>query len=75
MMDPRQLKYRLRQALLLSQRRLRPGLRTLVGILTVIGGLFGFLPILGFWMIPLGIVIIASDLPPLRRYLRARLRR
>ncbi|MDH3474825.1 MAG: hypothetical protein OEM59_14165 [Rhodospirillales bacterium] len=29
-----------------------------VGILLVVGGIFGFLPILGFWMIPLGLLVI-----------------
>ncbi len=29
----------------------------------------GFLPILGFWMLPLGIAFIALDIPPLRRRL------
>jgi hypothetical protein len=30
------------------------------------GGVVGFLPIAGFWMIPLGLVLIAQDVPPLR---------
>jgi len=29
-------------------------LRKTVGILLVIGGLLGFLPVLGYWMIPVG---------------------
>ena len=29
----------------------------------MIGGVFGFLPVLGFWMFPLGIAFIALDLP------------
>jgi hypothetical protein len=33
------------------------------------GGVFGFLPILGFWMFPLGIAFIALDIPPARRKL------
>lgn len=32
-------------------------------------GFLGFLPILGFWMIPLGVVLLATDIPPLRRRL------
>lgn len=44
-----------------------PGLRSLLGVLLVIGGLFGFLPILGFWMIPVGGALIALDVPALRR--------
>lgn len=33
----------------------------------IVGGLIGFLPILGFWMIPLGAVLLAEDIPLLRR--------
>lgn len=42
------------------------GVRSLVGILLCVGGVFGFLPILGFWMFPLGLAFIALDIPPLR---------
>jgi hypothetical protein len=35
-------------------------------ILLVCGGVVGFLPILGFWMIPLGLALIAIDVPVLR---------
>lgn len=45
------------------------GLRTLLGILLMVGGVFGILPILGFWMLPLGAAFIALDVPPLRRRL------
>jgi hypothetical protein len=31
------------------------------------GGFLGFLPVLGFWMIPLGLVLLAQDLPFLRQ--------
>lgn len=47
------------------------GLRTAIGIIFVIGGVLGFLPVLGFWMIPVGLVLIALDVPPLRRRLRS----
>ena len=33
----------------------------------MIGGLFGFLPVIGFWMLPLGLALLAIDLPFLRR--------
>ena len=39
------------------------GVRSLVGVLFMIGGLFGFFPILGFWMLPLGAALIALDIP------------
>jgi len=54
-----------------GERRLPWGLRSLLGILLMIGGVFGFLPILGFWMIPLGAALIALDIPPIRRRLVA----
>lgn len=50
-----------------SDRHLPPGIRTVVGILAMAGGLVGFLPIVGFWMLPLGVALIALDIPPLRR--------
>ena len=48
--------------------RLPPVLRSFVGLLFCIGGVLGFLPILGFWMLPLGMLFIALDIPPLRRH-------
>lgn len=36
-----------------------------VGGLLVLGGVFGFLPVLGFWMLPLGLILIARDVPAL----------
>jgi hypothetical protein len=47
-------------------------LRIALGIALCIGGLLGFLPILGFWMVPLGLAVLSVDLPPIRR-LRRRL--
>ncbi len=38
-----------------------------VGILLVLGGVFSFLPVLGVWMLPLGLLFIAYDVPFLRR--------
>lgn len=34
-----------------------------VAILLILGGIFSFLPVLGIWMLPLGLIIIAQDLP------------
>ena len=45
-------------------------LRIAIGVALVIGGLLGFLPILGFWMLPLGLIVLAHDLPPVRRFNR-----
>lgn len=44
--------------------------RLVVGILCVIGGVLGFLPVLGFWMIPLGLLILSVDFPLIRRFRR-----
>lgn len=43
--------------------------RLLVGVLLIIGGVFWFLPIVGLWMLPLGMIILAEEVPPLRRWL------
>jgi len=37
------------------------------GALLCVGGVFGILPLLGFWMLPLGLILLAEDMPPLRR--------
>jgi hypothetical protein len=42
-------------------------LRIGIGILLVAFGLLGFLPVLGFWMIPLGLLVLSIDLPLVRR--------
>lgn len=49
------------RARLWTRRHVRPGFRLPLGVLLVVFGLFGFLPILGFWMIPLGIALMALD--------------
>lgn len=41
--------------------------RWCTGILLVIGGLFGILPVLGFWMLPLGLILLSADFPWARR--------
>jgi hypothetical protein len=47
-------------------------LRTALGIGLIVLGIFGFLPILGFWMIPLGLFVLSYDFAGIRR-LRRRL--
>jgi hypothetical protein len=44
--------------------------RLIVGVLLIVGGLLGFLPILGFWMVPLGLVVLSVDIPAARRLRR-----
>jgi hypothetical protein len=41
-----------------------------IGIVLVAGGLVGFLPVLGFWMIPLGLLVLSVDIPIVRRWRR-----
>jgi len=41
--------------------------RVVAGSLFVAGGVLGFLPFLGFWMVPLGLIILSNDLPAVRR--------
>ncbi len=44
--------------------------RITVGVALIIGGILGFLPVLGFWMIPLGFLILSKDLHWVRRFNR-----
>jgi purine-cytosine permease-like protein len=44
--------------------------RILLGSLCIIGGILGFLPVLGFWMVPLGLLILSVDFPSVRRWRR-----
>ena len=41
-----------------------------LGILLVACGFLGFLPVLGFWMIPLGLLVLSVDIPMVRRWRR-----
>ncbi len=41
-------------------------LRIPLGILLILGGVFSFLPVLGVWMLPLGLFLLALDLPILQ---------
>ena len=45
-------------------------LRVLLGIVLVVFGIFGFLPILGFWMVPLGLIVLSHDISAVRRFRR-----
>lgn len=37
-----------------------------LAVLLTLGGLFWFLPVLGLWMLPAGLLLLAVDLPTLR---------
>ena len=45
-------------------------LRIPLGIALCIGGVLGFLPILGFWMLPLGFLLIGMCIPGIDRKIR-----
>ena len=64
------------------QRKLPPGPSKFVGwlrkpssiyarvplaFLLIVGGIFSFLPVLGLWMLPLGLLLFAQDVPPLQK--------
>ncbi|WP_170454916.1 hypothetical protein [Ruegeria arenilitoris] len=68
----RAIKDRLRPVLARIRRNVPRGLRFIVGLLLIVAGVFGFLPVLGFWMIPLGIMVAAMDVNLLRRWWRRR---
>jgi hypothetical protein len=38
-----------------------------LGVALLGGGVFSFLPVLGLWMLPLGLVLIAQDVPVLEK--------
>jgi hypothetical protein len=42
-------------------------LRVPLAILLMAGGVLSFLPILGIWMLPLGLLLLAEDVPFLQR--------
>lgn len=45
-------------------------LRIALGLVLIAGGLLGFLPFVGFWMLPLGLLVLSIDFPPVRRFRR-----
>ena len=63
---------RLRQVSRSLRQPSRRGLRIFAGLLLIVGGILAFLPLLGVWMLPLGLALLAEDVPVLRS-LRSRL--
>jgi hypothetical protein len=41
--------------------------RIAIGVTLLFGGLLWFLPVVGIWMIPLGIMVLAIDIAAFRR--------
>lgn len=81
-MQPLSSRQELRQAFRRIERELPPwlaaGLRWLrhpmsrlvripAGIGLIAGGIFSFLPLLGAWMLPLGLLLLAADFPILQK--------
>jgi len=61
----------IKSTILKSYRKLvahpNPWVRRLVGVSLVIGGILGpVLPILGLWMLPMGVIVLIIDAPSLR---------
>lgn len=52
----------------------RRGLRLLAGTALVLGGTLSFLPVLGLWMLPLGLALLAQDVPTLKVFMERRAR-
>ena len=48
------------------------GARICIGVLLILFGILGFLPVLGFWMVPLGLLVLSYEFAVVRR-LRRRL--
>ena len=44
--------------------------RKLLGGALVTGGVLGFLPVLGFWMLPAGLLVLSVDSAGVRRFRR-----
>jgi len=63
---PREIKIGSRRIKLPASRIARLGL----GGALIAGGVVGFLPVLGFWMIPLGLLVLSYDVPAARRMRR-----
>ena len=38
-----------------------------LAVLLIAGGIFSFLPVLGLWMLPLGLLLFAQDVPILQK--------
>ena len=52
-----------------TERLLKDGMRLVrlpIAALFLLGGVFSFLPVLGVWMLPLGLMLLAVDVPLIR---------
>src|SRR5512138_2518749 len=44
-------------------------LKLVAAALLMVGGLFWFLPMVGIWMLPLGLILVADQFPAIKRLL------
>ncbi len=52
--------------------KLPPVVRSLLGLVLIAAGVLGIVvPLLGFWMAPIGLMLIALDVPPWRKRVEA----
>jgi hypothetical protein len=63
----RRLPQRLQAAVRWLRRPAARWVRIPAGLLLIVASLFSILPILGLWMLPLGLVLLVEDVPPVRR--------
>ncbi len=70
----RRAKTQFKRLLVRIRRTVPPGLRLVLGLLLMVGGVFAILPVLGLWMIPLGLAVAALDVKLLRDWMRGRKR-
>lgn len=66
------IRMRGRRMLVRINQKVPPGFRLALGLVLIAGGVLGFLPVLGFWMIPLGLGVVWLDLRAFWRLWKAR---
>lgn len=57
---------RLRRAVEWLREPARFWIRLLAAILFILGGIFAILPVLGLWMLPVGLALLSQDVPALK---------
>ncbi|MCQ8277174.1 hypothetical protein NFI95_01745 [Acetobacteraceae bacterium KSS8] len=61
------LPQRIRKAVTWLRRPEAKWVRIPAGVLLICGSVLAILPVFGLWMLPLGVVLLSEDVPPLRR--------
>lgn len=57
---------RLRRAIEWLREPSRRWVRIAAAILFILGGIFSILPVLGLWMLPVGLALLSQDIPALK---------